>query len=292
MMKFKNIGEKMKLMFFTFKNIALVLFILTWTAATVIAQPATRAVETKIPPPLQLNNKNLGSLALVNQGAKLLATGQTQQAEALLGKAVMQNPNSPEAAYNFGLALAFNGKYYEAIQANFKALELKEQFAEAHLALGNVFITIGDFEQALKAFERASHLSPGPFITRAAAFNRAVALSRIGRFTDAEVAFSECLAINPDDQAIPFQLAVLNLKLDRPESTLKWLESVDQEFAVESNLLRTRAYMAMRDFKKAAQTLATAKKLLSQDNSLKSNKDLNRIIAEIEKEVKASANNR
>jgi tetratricopeptide (TPR) repeat protein len=291
MIKIKNTGETMKFLFLSVKNIALVLFIFAITISAASGQPETRAVETKIPRPLQIKTKDVGALEQVNQGARLLAAGRTREAEAMLGEALMQNPDSPEAAYNLGLALAFNGKFYEAIQANFKALELKEQFAEAHLALGNIFIAIGDFEQALKAFETASHLSPGPFVTRAAAFNKAVALGRLGRFAEAEIAFSECLAANPNDQTIPFQLAALNLKMGKPESTLKWLEAIDQEYAIESNLLRTRAFMAMKDAKKAAQTLAATKKLLAQNKELKNDKDLNRILAEIEKEIKASAGN-
>jgi hypothetical protein len=79
--------------------------------------------------------------------------------------------------------------------------------------------------------------------------------------------------------------------MGKPESTLKWLEAIDQEYAIESNLLRTRAFMAMKDAKKAAQTLAATKKLLAQNKELKNDKDLNRILAEIEKEIKASAGN-
>jgi Flp pilus assembly protein TadD len=88
------------------------------------AQP----IETKMPTPLQINSEEIGSLDKINQGAQLLAEGKTMRAEVVLGEALIEHPESPEAAYNFGLALAFNGKFYEAIQANFKALELKENF--------------------------------------------------------------------------------------------------------------------------------------------------------------------
>lgn len=279
---------------FSFNNFGKFLLVPALIAALTLPQlsfAAQKTIPTKMPEPLKLNGKNIGSLELVNEGAKLLAAGQTQQAEAVLGEALLKNPDSPEAAYNFGLALAFNGKFYDAIQANFKALELKQQFAEAHLALGNLFLTMGDLEQALNAFDHATHLSPGPFITRAALFNKAVALGRLKRFAEAELAFSECLAATPDDQSIPFQLAEMNLRQGKPESALKWLDTMNEEYLVESNLMRAKAYIALKDSKKAKQALATSKKLLVNDVELKTDKDLNRIIGDIEKEIENIAKN-
>jgi tetratricopeptide (TPR) repeat protein len=267
-------------------NLLFVLFILVSVSA--VCKSARSGAETRMPRPLQVARKNTGSLILVNQGAELLSRGKTQQAEVLLGQALVKNPQSPEAAYNFGLALAFNGKFREAVQANFKALELKEQFPEAHLALGNLFLTMGDFDQAIKAFDQAEYLSPGPFITRAARFNRAIALSRLKRFAEAEVAFSECLAANPDDQAIPFQLAALQLQQNKPEAALNWLDTMTNEFEIESNLMRARAYLKLKDIKNARLALNKTQQLLKNDSYLESNNDLNRIIKKVENEIKES----
>jgi tetratricopeptide (TPR) repeat protein len=246
------------------------------------AQP----METKMPTPLQINSEEIGSLNKINQGAQLLAKGETMQAEVLLGEALIEHPDSPEAAYNFGLALAFNGKFYEAIQANFKALELKENFPEAHLALGNIFMTIGDFQQALDAFAQAIELSGNEQLTRTATFNRAVALGKVGRYAEAQLEFSSCLAATPNDQAIPFQLAALSLRRGKPASAIKWLDSMNDEYVIESNLMKARAYIALKDTKQAKLALAAAKNSLAADSQLKADKDLNRIIAEIEAEIK------
>ncbi|MGM0601651.1 MAG: tetratricopeptide repeat protein [Candidatus Rifleibacteriota bacterium] len=266
------------------KSLMFVISLSLVLATNLQAQP----METKMPAPLQINSEEIGSLDKINQGAQLLAEGKTMRAEVILGEALIEHPESPEAAYNFGLALAFNGKLYEAIQANFKTLELKENFPEAHLALGNIFMTIGDFQQALDAFEQAIELSSNEQLTGTATFNRAVALGKLGRYAEAQLEFSSCLAATPNDQAIPFQLAALSLRRGKPASAIKWLDSMNDEYAIESNLMKARAYLSLKDSKKAYLALATAKKSLAKDSELKANTDLNRIINEIESEIKNS----
>ncbi|PKL43393.1 MAG: hypothetical protein CVV41_10055 [Candidatus Riflebacteria bacterium HGW-Riflebacteria-1] len=230
--------------------------------------PAKSAVTTGKASPATVDPASLGSLALVNEGARLLAAGETKEAEVVLGQAVGENPNSPEALYNFGLALSFNNKFAEAVQAQLKAVELKAQFPEAYLALGNLYLSVDENEQALSAFEQAHQLAHNEHVRRSALFNKGTVLGRLDRFLEAEMVFSECLALDPTDTSPAFALANLHLRQGNYEVALGWLDSVSNDFLLETSFLRCRLQLKLKDAAAASKAFSEARKVLDEAKGL------------------------
>jgi tetratricopeptide (TPR) repeat protein len=200
----------------------------------------------------------------VNEGARLLSAGQSLKAEAILGQALVENPQSAEAAYNFGLALAFNGKHSEAVQAYFKALELRTDFPEAHLALGATYLSAGQNESALLAFNQALQTDSASEIRQAALFNKGVALGRLKRFPEAEMCLAETLALSPDDPSAAFQLGRLQMQQGKWQEGADWLESTIHDLPLESHTLRAKAFIRLKQKDKASESLKLAQDALAQ----------------------------
>lgn len=218
--------------------------------------------------PAKVETADVGSLAKVNEGAKLLAAGETGEAEVVLGQAVVENPESPEAMYNFGLALGFNGKFAESVRAHLKATQLKPQFPEAHLALGNLYLSAGENENALLAYEQAHQIAHNDALRRSALFNRATALIRLNRLEEAELALSECLAIDPLDTSPAISLANLHEKKGNHEVALGWLESAGPEYRLEAAVLKCRILTKTGSAEKAGVALVEARKVLDEEKGL------------------------
>ena len=204
------------------------------------------------------------TLQQVNEGARLLAEGESVTAEALLGQALLDNPLSAEAAYNFGLALAFNGQWENALQPFSKALELRPTFPEAHLAVGTTYLSTGNAESALEAFTRAIEMNPTEAVLHAATFNKGVALGRLHRFSEAELCLAESLALAPDDPSPAFQLGRLQMQQEKWQEGADWLEATIHDLPLESHTLRTRAFLKLNQPDKAAASLQLAQTALQE----------------------------
>lgn len=274
--------------------------LVTFAVCTVLtAAPALMADQTIIPVPAKstdttgkidpatVDPASLGALALVNEGARLLAAGQTGEAEVVLSRAVVENPDSPEAHYNLGLALSFNNKFAEAVQAQLKAIELKAQFPEAYLALGNLYLSIDENEPALNAFEQAHQLAHNEHVRRSALFNKGTVLGRLDRFLEAEMALSECLALDPSDTSPAFALANLHLRQGNYEMALGWLDSVSSDFLLETSFLRCRLQLKLKDREAAAKAFSEAGKVLNDAKNLEQEHrvELVRALEEMAKEL-------
>lgn len=220
--------------------------------------------------PATVDPGSLGSLALINEGARLLAAGNSLEAESVLGRSVVANPQSPEAMYNFGLALGFNNKFAEAVQAQLKAIELKAQFPEAFLALGNMYQSLDENEQALAAYEQAHQLAHNEHVRRSALFNKGNVLGRLERYLEAEMALSECLAVDPSDTSAAFALANLHLRQGNYEMALGWLDSVSNEYRLEKTFLRCQLQMKLKNRIAAAQAYEEARKILDESTTMAS----------------------
>ena len=96
--------------------------------------------------------------------------------------------------YFMGAALAANDRHFEALESFTDFIRLRPGFANAHLARGGVYSSIGQYERALADFNNAVDLSPGD----ARHFNsRGVAYYKLGNFRMAVLDFTRALERDP-----------------------------------------------------------------------------------------------
>ena len=191
-------------------------------------------------------------IQVINQGARLLASGKSLEAEGILSDAVIANPDSPEAFYNYGLALSFNGKMADAIHAYLKAIELKFAFPEAHLAIGDVYLGMGEPGEALKAFDTVLAIASDQVeLSQSALHNKGVALVKLGRNDEAKMCFIHLLALNPDDSAAAFHLGKLLFKAGRFSEALSPLAMARSEFPIEAGFFLAKTWKALNEKEKA-----------------------------------------
>ncbi|MFZ2960688.1 MAG: tetratricopeptide repeat protein [Candidatus Ozemobacteraceae bacterium] len=229
------------------------------------------------------------SFSLVNEGAKLLSEGQSQKAEEVLLQAVAKYPDLPEAAYNLGLAQAFNERFADAEQAQRRALAKNPRFAAAHLALGNALLSQGRAKEALESFIRAEAVASGDAeITTSATLNRAATLGKLNRYIEAEEAFSDCLARNPDDPTPAFQIGTLKLRQKKWAEALEWLDIASSSLPLEVAVLRAKALVKLTRQTEAKAALEHAEKTLATANVAENvRSSLTQVIVELRSELAA-----
>ncbi|MFH1127888.1 MAG: tetratricopeptide repeat protein [Candidatus Omnitrophota bacterium] len=82
--------------------------------------------------------------------------------EMSLFKYTWQNANdNPKACNNFCKACVDNGEYKKAIMLCKQAITLKENYEEPYYNLANAYLGIGDYLNAIKAFQKAIAINPG-----------------------------------------------------------------------------------------------------------------------------------
>ena len=158
---------------------------------------------------------------------------------------------------------------------------------EAYLALGNLYMAANKDEQGLGAFEQAYKLADNGQIKRSALFNKGNALVRLSRFQEAEMAFSECLALDPADTAPAFSLAGLHMRQGNYEMALEWLDSVSADYALETSFLRCRLHILLKDAAAGNKSFAEARRVLDEEAGLDSENriELLRALEEMAKEL-------
>src|SRR5262249_34244419 len=93
------------------------------------------------------------SLGIAFQGQRKL-----DEAVATFRKAIEINPKNEAAYYNLGSALRAQRKPDEAVAAYRKAIEVRPGYAEAHCNLGDLYLSLGQFAQALEVLRKGHEL--------------------------------------------------------------------------------------------------------------------------------------
>ena len=70
------------------------------------------------------------------------------------------NPDDLSFRYSFGDLLEIDGDYQGALSQYYKALELNVNDPEGYFKIGEVYLKMGDIEQADIYFSQASQMSP------------------------------------------------------------------------------------------------------------------------------------
>lgn len=99
--------------------------------------------------------------AIVGIGACYVATGEYVQARQILDKGVTTDADDPRPYKLLGDLNAAQEKFLEAV-ANYRmAVQIQDDFTDAHLGLGRVLETVGALDEAEETLLRALHHEPG-----------------------------------------------------------------------------------------------------------------------------------
>ncbi|SRR5579871_164868 len=133
-------------------------------------------------------------------GALELAARRPLRAIELLERAVALDGQVPLARFNFGLALAADGRHRDALAQFERAVALEPGLPEAWNSRGNALLALGEPEAARASYARALELRPD---YPAALMNLATRLQRRGELGEALPIFERAAALAPG----PFALA-------------------------------------------------------------------------------------
>ena len=194
---------------------------LTWTRATVFADPWTLWEDTlaKNPAAWAAHN-NLGLLfadqgrlseaeghyreairlhpvyahAHNNLGIVLGRGGNDAEAEQHYREALRLDAEYAEATSNLGNLLARTGRREEAVEYQRMAVRLQPESAAVRSNLGNTLLQLGHFDEALAEYDHAVRLDSA---LAQAHYNRGAALLATGRSAEAARAFKTALRLAP-----------------------------------------------------------------------------------------------
>ncbi len=123
--------------------------------------------------------------------------GKAAEAAELIGRAIAASSAAPAAWFsNLGKFLVDAGDSEGAEEACRRAVELKPDFVEAHVNLGNAFRLSGNAAAAAAEYRYAIRLNPSLAMAHK---QLGVALHAMGNLAEAAVAFREALRLNPAD---------------------------------------------------------------------------------------------
>lgn len=172
-----------------------------------VAQPAKvaagasppRAAPAKAAPEAQAKAlaeaRGQESVRLFAIGAALHRRGRFADASRAYGRAILFNPEFPDAYANLGVALRAQGKSEAAVACLRRALALRPDGANIHSNLGNALRDLGRLEEAAVALQQALRLAPdAPEIL----YNFGLVLRDMGRFDTALSCFEAVLKLRPE----------------------------------------------------------------------------------------------
>jgi tetratricopeptide (TPR) repeat protein len=129
------------------------------------------------------------------QGHAALTRGDLELAERYLREALGSAPDLGFARFDLGTALYLQGRYREAIGEFDRAAALEPTVqADVRNNLGLCYHALGQFDQALSAYEAALEADPSKLDARN---NLGVTLLAVGRYREALENFREVMAVDP-----------------------------------------------------------------------------------------------
>ena len=178
----------------------------------IVSGPAAAA-----PPDPDREEQQAGELKLILQRADAALHNQkTAEAEKAYRRALKLKPDSPEAHYGLGLALARQGRYQEALGAFDQAVRLSPTWARVHKDRGVALLKLNRPGDAAQAFRTALRHHPDDPETY---YNLGMATGKQERHREAQEAFAAAVRLKPDYLQAWNNLGLARLKLERwPEA--------------------------------------------------------------------------
>jgi TonB family protein len=137
-----------------------------------------------------------------------------------LTQRIAQHPDVPRLHYQLGRAYEDNRQYEEALKAYQRAVALKADYAEAQLALADLEMKLNRYEEALDAYKQAVLLDLKPEVKGMAFRSMALIYYRSERFREAVGPFEQAIALAPQG-SLYLNLGLIYLKLGDRASAMK-----------------------------------------------------------------------
>ncbi|HXE53542.1 MAG TPA: tetratricopeptide repeat protein [Tepidisphaeraceae bacterium] len=142
--------------------------------------------------------------ALENLARLGFEIGRFADAADLLRRAIALRPDSPDLYANLGMVLATAGLAAQAIPVLRQALALRAR-PEAYNNLANALQAVGNFDEALEAYQQCLRLAPN---YADAHNNLAIVLKQKGRFDEAITHFRKSLELRPGNHEARYNLGL------------------------------------------------------------------------------------
>lgn len=160
----------------------------------------------------------------------LSPVGRREEAKEELVIAQALDPVSPIIARDLAKIFYYMGDTETALEKCDLTIDLDPHFAPAYQLLGSVQERRGEFDEAIAAFQHAIQLSPQSPSFRAA-LGRVLALT--GKKVEAEQILSDMIGLSARRYVSPFDLALLNIALDRRDEGFEWLDKAFNDRGIE-----------------------------------------------------------
>ncbi len=147
------------------------------------------------------------------------------QAAEQFEQTVRMNPTFAEAHYEWGVALARQGRPSEAIPHYQDALRLRPDYAEAECDLGVALYQLNRVPEAVACFQRALQTQPD---MADAHFNLGMALAQMGRSDEVLAQYAEAVRLNPDGVGFHLNFGIELARAGRVAEALDHLQKAVQ----------------------------------------------------------------
>jgi predicted O-linked N-acetylglucosamine transferase (SPINDLY family) len=155
-------------------------------------------------------------------GVLCMQQGRNQEALALIGEAVTLDSGNAEMLGHYGHVLKSLGRFEEAVAAYDRALAARPDMAIL-VSRGNALRPLGRLEEALDSFDRAlarAPREPGIWL------NRGMVLSDLGRFEEALKSYDTALGIEPGHAGVLNNRALLLFNMGEAEEAIKSFDAI------------------------------------------------------------------
>lgn len=175
--------------------------------------------------------------ALVQRASMLLEKRDVKGSIAQLETVLRANPNSADAHFNLGRALALDRQAERARYEFSEAIRCEPAHVFARLELAQIELDSGEFGKAVAAAEEALAYRPGD---PAARLIRAVGLRGLKKYEEAREALNSLLAADPNNPDVLYHLGALEALTGR------WKEAeADYRRSYDANPANTRGLLAL-----------------------------------------------
>jgi len=169
---------------------------------------------------------------IINQAFKFHSQGNIQEAAKYYQLFINQGFKDHRVFSNCGIILKKLGKSKEAEFLFRKAIEIKPNYANAHLSLGNILRDLGKLQDAELSYRKAIGIKPD---YAEAHSNLGNTLKDLGKLQDAELSYRKAIGIKPDYAEAYFNLGSILKDLKQLDNAISNIDKAS-ELGMDSKL--------------------------------------------------------